>query len=303
MAFAFVDSTSNYTASGTSVDAAHSFATGTLLIGVYAFQGVTPVSGPWGDPNLGQYGTDHVGPSTGWQRVAWQAPSGSGVGIEIWAAINSTTSAGGRILAFTGTYQCQVVMGAWTGAYAPTGSILDGAVRVATTAAVTGNAPAAPAVSVNAGELIVAVAGDLMTASKFGTPAGYASRIDVAGGGAGNVEATIADLTATVAGATGKIVFPNNAASSTTLGATGTLAIRPVPAVGGVGGVLEAAMPPGLVIGDGWTLRFTAIDPQTGVLVPGVNVSLANVVADDLSGGGGAGGDLGPFMLVPGPEA
>ena len=65
---------------------------------------------------------------------------------------------------------------------------------------------------------------------------------------------------------------------------------------------LDAGMPPDTVIGDGYTVRFTALDPTTGAVVSGVVVSEANVTGEDLSGGGGA-SDLGPFMLVPGPGA
>ena len=303
MAIAFTDSVNNYAASATSISAVHSFAVGDLLIGVYAFQGVGPTSGPWGDPNVGQYAADHIGPASGWLRVGWTAPSATGVGIEVWAAINHTTSPGGRILAFTGTYTCQVVMASYSGTYAPNGTINDGAVRVCTTAQVVGNAPAAPSVSVNAGEQIIAVGGDLMTAAKFGTPAGYTSRLDVAGGGAGNVEATIADVAATAAGNTGLITFPNAAASSSTAGTTATLAVVPAPSTAGVGAVVVAGMPEDLDLPDGYVLTWAALDPTTGADVAGVTVTDVSIFGTMLGSGSGGGVDLGPFMLVPGPAA
>jgi hypothetical protein len=67
---------------------------------------------------------------------------------------------------------------------------------------------------------------------------------------------------------------------------------------------INVALPEDVVIGDGWTVEWDAIDPNTGASVAGVIVSDASVTAADLSAGGGAGGfDSGPFMLVPGPEA
>lgn len=66
---------------------------------------------------------------------------------------------------------------------------------------------------------------------------------------------------------------------------------------------LEAAMPPELDLGDGYTLRLTALDPTTGAKVTGVTV--ANLAMAVVSVGAGSTGDLayGPFMLVPGPGA
>lgn len=64
-------------------------------------------------------------------------------------------------------------------------------------------------------------------------------------------------------------------------------------------------LPENLLIGDGYTVEFAAIDPVTGAAVAGVKVSNVNITADDQgstdSGGGGA--VVGPFMLVPGPGA
>ena len=304
MAFTFVDSVTAYTAGATSLSAAHSFAVGDLLVGLYAFQGVSASSGPWSSPNVGQYATDHIGPASGWQQVCWQAPSATGVGIEVWAAINGTTSPGGRILAFNSSQQCQLVMGAWTGAYAPNGTILDGAVRVATTAQPVGNAPAAPSVYANASELVIALGGDLMGAGGFGTPPGFTQRLDVAGGGAGNVEATIADAAPTVPGATGLIVFPNNAAASSTAGATATLAVRPALSVVTAGEIVDAPMPPDLDLGAGYTLRVTALDPATGATVSGVTISTTVLTASQASSNAGSGGGSpGDWMLVPGINA
>ena len=139
-----------------------------------------------------------------------------------------------------------------------------------------------------------------MGGSGFGTPSGFTSRIDAARSGAGTVEATIADATSAFAGQTGLIIFPNPAASSSTAGTTATLAIRPAPATSGVGLVRAAGLPTDLVVPGGWTFRFSAIDPVTGVAVPGVTVSEANVVASDVSEVPATDDQLGPFVLVPG---
>lgn len=301
MSFSYVGSINAYTAGATELDWSGSFATGTLLVAVYAFQSVAPGSGPWSVPNVGQLANTFVGPATGWAQVGWQAPSATGVGIEVWCAINGPPTVFTRKLAFAVSQQVQLSLAGYSGAYAPNGTISDGAVRASATATVTGNNPAAPSITANGGELVVACGGDLMTGAGFGTPSGFTSRIDAAGGGAGNVEATVADATVTVPGATGLIVFPEPAASTSTAGATATLAIVPTPATPGAGGIINAGLPEGLDVGSGYTLRVTALDPTTGNPVSGVTVSNLIFTADQISGTP-EGLEVGPFMLVPGPN-
>lgn len=66
---------------------------------------------------------------------------------------------------------------------------------------------------------------------------------------------------------------------------------------------LDVPMPPDLDLPDGWTVRVTAVD-LTGALVTGVNVSQMAIIADAPLGAGAGGGlEVGPFMLVPGPNA
>jgi len=62
-------------------------------------------------------------------------------------------------------------------------------------------------------------------------------------------------------------------------------------------------LPPDLDLGPGYTLRVTAIDPSTGATVTGVTVSGLALMVKDLTGSGGSGLDIGPYMLVPGPDA
>jgi hypothetical protein len=274
---------------------------GDLVISVFAFEGVAAGSGPWIVPNLGQFSNDYIGPPQGWQQVCWQSPSGTGVGIEVWCAI--LFGATRQFAAFASAQSGVAVNSAYSGVYGNSNPVLGQTVRLATTAQVTGNQPAAPTVTANAGEMVVAVGGDTMGGGGFGNPSGFTSRIDAARGGAGTAEAIIADAPITVAGATGAITFPNSASSSTAHGTTATLAIRPAPSGTAPGGVLEGSMPPDLVVGSGWTFRFAAIDPSTGANIPGVKVNGANVVAADLSAGDVPPEQLGPFMLVPGPGA
>ena len=67
---------------------------------------------------------------------------------------------------------------------------------------------------------------------------------------------------------------------------------------------IDIPMPPGLVIGDGWTIEFAAVNTTSGAAVSGVNVSNVNVGANDVSAGGGTTSEVvGPYMLVPGPGA
>jgi hypothetical protein len=64
---------------------------------------------------------------------------------------------------------------------------------------------------------------------------------------------------------------------------------------------LIVALPPGLSLGGGCTITVTALDPSTGNVVAGVNVSNVTIEVDQTMG---SEGDLesGAFMLVPGPR-
>lgn len=302
MAFTYIGNNSAVTNGATELDCNRpaGVATGDIIVGVWAFENVAPGSGPWIIPNIGQFSSSYIGPSQGWLQVCWQAPSATGVGIEVWCAIQGTGSI--QNAQFAASYAAVTVTAAWSGNLFNGGPITADTVRVATTAQVTGNKPPAPSVDANVGELIVACGGDLMTASLFGTPSAFSNRVDVQRSGAGTVDAAIADTTALVAGSTGLITFPNNAQSTSSRGSTATLLIRPQPTAPGVGGIINVGMPEDLDIGAGYTLQVTALDPATGATVPGVTVSNLIFTVDQISG---TPGDLqvGPFMLVPGPNA
>lgn len=301
MAFSFISSNNAVGTGVTSLtlNVPAGISAGQLLVSVWAFENVAAGSGPWIIPNTGQFNPDGLGPAKSWQQVAFQSPSVAGVGIEVWASIYSSGT--DTIGNFAASQNVTAVIGAWSGEYNPTGLISGAPPRVATSAQVTGNQPAAPSVTPNSGDLIVACGGDLMTASKFGTPSGFTNRVDVARSGSGTVEATIADATAGVSAPTGPITFPNSAASSSTAGATATLALAPAPSTAGAGGIINAGLPEDLDVGPGYTLQVTALDPSTGNPVSGVTVSNLIFTADQISGTP-EGLEVGPFMLVPGPN-
>jgi hypothetical protein len=63
-------------------------------------------------------------------------------------------------------------------------------------------------------------------------------------------------------------------------------------------------MPEDMDLPDGYVMTWAAIDPNTGGDIAGVVVSNVSLFGTDLgTGGGGDGGLVGPFMLVPGPGA
>lgn len=302
MAFSFIGSNNAAATGATEVDLSvpAGVGAGQIIVGVYAFEGVAAGSGPWIVPNNGQLAADFIGPSKGWQQVCFQAPNATGVGIEVWAAIY--TSGTHQYAEFTTSQNAVAVCGAWSGEYNPNGQITGAPPRVSATAQVVGNQPAAPNVTANNGELVIACGGDLMTASKFGTPSGFTNRVDVARSGAGTVEATIADMATSAAGAVGPITFPNNAAASTTAGSTATLVIRPVPTVAGTGGVINAGLPENLDLQASYTLRIVGLDPTTGAQVSGVNIDQSVLTATQISGTP-AELETGGWLLVPGPNA
>jgi hypothetical protein len=64
-----------------------------------------------------------------------------------------------------------------------------------------------------------------------------------------------------------------------------------------------APMPDGLILGSGYTLRVTALDPSDGSLIGGVNVGLEVITGTSSSAPGSGVFAAGPYMLVPGPNA
>jgi len=229
MAWSFAGSDHAYVAAATSMSLTPPATPGLFYAWVFAFNGVAAGSGPWVKPWATGDPPNAIGPTHGWIQAGFQAPSGSGVGIEVWVAING--GSGPRQANFTGSFACQGAVGAWSGAYAPFGSINDGALRAATFAQVTGNTPASPSGNAVTGDLVIPCAADLMLTPGFGTPTGYTARIDAFDNGYGSAETAFADAVAAATGATGTITWPGNATTSGTLGTTATLLVKPAPTV------------------------------------------------------------------------
>lgn len=66
--------------------------------------------------------------------------------------------------------------------------------------------------------------------------------------------------------------------------------------------LLNVPMALDLDLRPGWSVRVTAVD-ALGALVSGVNVSNMSIIADSPTSQTGSELEVGPFMLVPGPEA
>lgn len=66
---------------------------------------------------------------------------------------------------------------------------------------------------------------------------------------------------------------------------------------------VNAALPPYLDLGPGFTLRVTALSTVDGSVVSGVKVSNLSILAQDTAGDGGQGLEYGEWYLVPGPGA
>jgi hypothetical protein len=62
-------------------------------------------------------------------------------------------------------------------------------------------------------------------------------------------------------------------------------------------------MPDTLELGGGYTIRLAALDPTTGNAVTGVTVSQLVIALAALGDTVIGSLEVGPFMLVPGPEA
>jgi hypothetical protein len=67
---------------------------------------------------------------------------------------------------------------------------------------------------------------------------------------------------------------------------------------------LSASMAAELDLPDGYKIEWAAIDPTTVADVSGVVVSNVSIFGTQLgTGADGTGGPIGPYMLVPGPNA
>lgn len=65
----------------------------------------------------------------------------------------------------------------------------------------------------------------------------------------------------------------------------------------------KAPMAPLLDLGNGYTIRLTALDPTTGNKVTGVTVSNLAMAVVNVGSGDASNLAVGPFLLVPGSGA
>lgn len=65
---------------------------------------------------------------------------------------------------------------------------------------------------------------------------------------------------------------------------------------------LTAPLAENLVLADGYTIRFAAVDPTTGADVSGVTITNVNIDGDTLGTSTDA-ISTGPYLLVGGPNA
>lgn len=245
MAVSFVGTAASATGTATTTLTVNRASTTNLdfLLIVFGVEGVAAGSGPWVFDNPA--GGTNLGTASGWLRACYQAPSSTGCGLEAWVAINGGVNAVSVTFSSAVTVVAQML--AWRGVYYTSGTITDGALRGAATAQVTGNNPAAPSIFAFAQDLLIALASEQMASPGFGTPtpAGWASRTDIARSGFGTVEVTVADLLSdTTTGATGTIPWSATAAAVGDTGATATLDVRPLASPAGSGApLIEISFP------------------------------------------------------------
>lgn len=206
-------------------------AAGDLAILAVGFEGRAAGSGPWIDPSTATPINGVMGEGSGWTKLLHQAPSATGNGLEVWAALLDPVPQTHQVI-FTGSYNAIAVESLYRGVYAPGGLVTEGAVRLAEKQQWTGDDPECPDVYVYTGERVVAIAAQQLLSPGFGdpTPDGWTTRTDGKRASTfGNVEVAIADMFVTEEGPTGVIPFNANSASGSNKGATATLAIRPSP--------------------------------------------------------------------------
>ena len=66
---------------------------------------------------------------------------------------------------------------------------------------------------------------------------------------------------------------------------------------------ITASMPEGMDLDNSFTIQWAALDPSSGAAVAGVNVSNVGMLVAQVSPGTADDLAVGPFMIVPGPQA
>lgn len=207
MAFTFVGNSGfqSGTAGSTSMSAHPSSEAGDYLIAVFAFEGVAAGSGPW------------VASADGWTRLLYQAPAGTGNGLEVWGA-HVPTQNGTFTFDTTRTYAAR--MATFRG-------FLGYEVHDAATSQITGDNPSAPSITASTGDGILVVGAHEVQSPGWGAPTGgFTTRFDNARGGTfGNTEVYLGSRVASSDGATGTADWTLTAEAPTTEGATAQFAL------------------------------------------------------------------------------
>ena len=66
---------------------------------------------------------------------------------------------------------------------------------------------------------------------------------------------------------------------------------------------LVVTLPPNIHLSGGCVVRVAALDPTSGAVVTGVNISDVSLQVDEITGGAADELQLGQWLLVPGPGA
>lgn len=187
-----------------------------LLVVSFAFESVAAGSGPYVSS----------GP-TGWSRICYRAPSDTGTGIEVWAAI--LTASTGSLFNFSHVSSGDARESVYRGITVPGGHNVLALVADAQTAQNTGNDPVAPSATADVTDCLVVVsAADTLSGTGFGYPAPYTKRWDNARGGTfGNAEIASGDLSPFGPGATGTISLTAPVTPAGAKGTTATIVFRP----------------------------------------------------------------------------
>ncbi len=233
MSISYVGSSSSSTNGATSLSVPDpGYSVGFLAVIAVGFEGQAAGSGPWVLPHQPGDPSTVVGEATDWKQILYQAPSATGNGLEVWAAVIIGAGGGSVTVRFTGSYAAAATQVCYSGQYGT--HILDGAVRAFAKRQWTGDDPEAPSVFAYEQELLLACGATQLQSPGYGdpTPVGWDTKVDKARANTfGNVETVIAGKSVTIEGNTGVIPWNANSSSGSDKGATATLAVRPAETV------------------------------------------------------------------------
>jgi len=187
---------------------------GDLFVCCFAFDAQGAGSGPW----------VQTAPA-GWFRIIYQAPSGTGSAIEVWATIN--VIGGGSHFVFTNFYKGNVRESVYRG-FNPVNNAVLSLLADAQSAQTTGDNPVCPsATSDENGSIGIACASNVLSGVGFGYPAGWTKRWDNSESGSfGDIEDCLGDKIGLGIGATGTVPLTASVTPAGALGTTCTIVFR-----------------------------------------------------------------------------